>query len=151
MRQAEPPAWVGGDRLQQTRCGFPQHIGSARQDLIRHQGGPREVGTTWLADDPIRTDVKAEASERVISGRCAGGGHGVGGVVDPVGRNDPMQEAKEQRGHVEAVGDQSDGEIRDVDHAPEDVVVAVQLLGARVAEVGEGGGSGGGGVANLAG
>ena len=50
-----------------------------------------------------------------------------------------MDEPEQLRSHVDSVRDQTDGDPRrvEIEHAPEDVVVAIQLLGTSVSEVRE--------------
>lgn len=139
-RLSEVPRAVE-DRVHEAGAIGSQHGGGPLAQLVGSDGGSGEVGVTGLADDPVFPHAEAEPAKGEISRRRSGGGHGVGGVIEAFGREHAVDEAKEGGSDVQAVRDQTDSQAGRIQDAPHDIVVAIELLGTSVGQVGEAGGA----------
>jgi hypothetical protein len=128
-----------------------QHLCGAEDAIDRQQRGAGEIGAAGEADDLVGADLELKVAQLVTPGGSAGGGHGVADVEDGVPEQ-PVRKAKQGGRNVNGVGDQTDVDVRSaglrpgapnqVEDAPENVVVPIELARARIAEVREGDGSG---------
>lgn len=66
--------------------------------------------------------------------------------MDASGIDGAIEQSEEGGRDVDGIGDQADVNLRQVEHAPQDVVVAVEKLGAGIPEMREAGGAGLAGV-----
>ncbi len=131
-----------GESVPGVAPGAAQHLCGTEDAVDGAKGGAGEVGFARLPDDLVGAGLDGDVADGIEAWRRGGGGGGVGDVVNSVEIERAVQESEQGRGDVDGVGDQADLELREIEHAPEDVIVSIEELGAGVTQMRETGGAG---------
>ncbi len=118
-----------------------QHLRGTLNSPGRFEGGSREIQASGLPHDLILAYLNFETADVITSRRRAGGGHGVGGEEETFGAHDLPNGPKHRGGQVNSIRDETGRDPFRIEHAPDDIIVPVQVLGHCVAEVGDGHGA----------
>jgi len=126
------------NHLLQILLAHAELLRRVRFDARDGDGAADEVGGVWGAGDEVVADEDVPTGEGVAAGAEAGGGDGVGDEDGAVESDAGEPVFQHEEGHMHTIRDKAEPEaFVQAESALDDVVVAVHLDGAAVAEVRE--------------
>ena len=85
----------------------------------------------------ISTHLDLDSAQSIASRRRAGCGHGIGGMIEQLWFYDFMDQPKQRWRDVDLIGNQTNLQPGRFQHAPQDVIMAIEFSRASIAEMRE--------------